>query len=170
MRRERGTRTPTFRQVCLPSIFNIIARFCYPLEGVFNYLIYTRHAFRELQRVYPEASWWQLTWRIWKGDSSDSQGGSRVSISRLQQLNHHGRPSPSSSAHKQYSFRIQSTSKNSSSNQAPEDQSRELAVQPQGEISINDQSTAAAATIIEMTPSSPEVTIQYHPGAIKGQY
>jgi hypothetical protein len=52
--------------------FNVIAYFCYPLQGVFNYIIYTRHHYLDLKQLYPDAGAWELNWRVWKGELSDS--------------------------------------------------------------------------------------------------
>ena len=59
----------------LPSgifVFSVISYFFYPLQGTFNYYIYTRPNYRELKRIHVDAGWLELNWRVWKGESGDS--------------------------------------------------------------------------------------------------
>jgi hypothetical protein len=57
--------------------FIAMAYFCYPLQGVFNYLIYIRHAIQELRRRYPQACWLELHWRTWNGEANMSSSTHR---------------------------------------------------------------------------------------------
>jgi hypothetical protein len=56
--------------------FNVFSCTLFPLQGFFNYILYTRHETRELSKVHPDAHCCEVGWRVWKGEKAASSQGS----------------------------------------------------------------------------------------------
>jgi hypothetical protein len=55
--------------------FDLFSYTLFPLQGFFNYILYTRHETRELSKVHPDAHCCELGWRVWKGEKAVSSNG-----------------------------------------------------------------------------------------------
>jgi hypothetical protein len=55
--------------------FGLMSVSFFPLQGFFNYILYTRNETRALSKVHPDANCCELGWRVWKGEKAASSNG-----------------------------------------------------------------------------------------------